>query len=134
MARIIFWEKPGCAGNARQRALLVRSGHALDVRNLRDGGWSAATLRPFFGDRPVAEWFHASAPAVASGEIDPAALTEAEALALMVARPLLIRRPLMQGESWKVSGFDQAALAARIGIDGSDPALGDACLRRAGAP
>jgi nitrogenase-associated protein len=57
MARVVFWEKPGCAGNARQKALLFASGHKLDVRNLLTEPWDAARLRSFFGARPVANWF-----------------------------------------------------------------------------
>ncbi len=34
MAHIIFYEKPRCLGNARQRALLEAAGHDLDVRDL----------------------------------------------------------------------------------------------------
>ena len=34
MADVIFWEKPGCAGNARQKALLAAAGHRLKVRDL----------------------------------------------------------------------------------------------------
>jgi len=34
MARIIFWEKPGCQGNARQKEILLASGHELEVRDL----------------------------------------------------------------------------------------------------
>ena len=33
MARVTFWGKPGCAGNARQIALLRASGYALAVRD-----------------------------------------------------------------------------------------------------
>jgi hypothetical protein len=32
--KITFWEKPGCKGNARQKSLLIASGHRLDVRDL----------------------------------------------------------------------------------------------------
>ncbi len=59
MAEVIFFEKPGCAGNARQKRLLAQSGHAVDARSLLAEPWTAETLRPFFGDRPVAEWFTA---------------------------------------------------------------------------
>jgi len=92
MARITFFEKPGCGGNAKQKALLSRSGHELDVRSLLSHPWTVDTLRPFFGGRPVSEWFNPSAPKVKSGEIDPLAYSEAEALALLVAEPLLIRQ------------------------------------------
>jgi nitrogenase-associated protein len=69
MAKVIFYEKPGCGGNARPKALLVSSGHELDVRNLLAEPWTAERLQPFFGSRPVAEWFNASAPRVKSGEM-----------------------------------------------------------------
>ena len=35
MTHLIFYEKPGRAGNARQRAILEESGHTLDRRDLR---------------------------------------------------------------------------------------------------
>ena len=34
MAKVVFYEKPGCGGNARQKRLLVQSGHELEVRDL----------------------------------------------------------------------------------------------------
>lgn len=34
MAKVIFCEKPGCADNARRRALPAASGYDLDVRNM----------------------------------------------------------------------------------------------------
>jgi nitrogenase-associated protein len=87
MAKVIFYEKPGCGGNARQKALLVASGHELDVRNLLTAGWTPETLRPFFGTLPVSAWFNTAAPAVKSGEINPGTLSEADALAMMIAEP-----------------------------------------------
>src|SRR5208337_1461044 len=96
MAHVVFWEKPGCAGNARQKALLAASGHTLDVRNLLSERWEPLQLREFFGTRPVGEWFNRSSPRLKSGEIRPEGLDEEAALALMVADPLLIRRPLME--------------------------------------
>lgn len=132
MARVIFWEKPGCAGNARQKALLAAAGHRLEVRNLLATAWTEATLRPFFGTRPVAEWFNAAAPRVRSGEVRPEILSEAEALALMLAEPLLIRRPLMQVGAERRAGFDSGAVAAWIGLAEGAPKLGDACPRKEG--
>ena len=130
MATVIFWEKPGCAGNARQKAALERSGHRLEVRNLLVEAWTAQSLRPFFGARPVAEWFNAAAPKVRSGEIRPETMTEAEALALMLAEPLLIRRPLMQVGAERRAGFDVAAVAAWIGLAEGELRVDDACPRK----
>ena len=52
MAHVTFWGKPGCAGNAKQMALLRASGHELEVRDLSAEPWTAQRLRPFFGDTP----------------------------------------------------------------------------------
>lgn len=117
MANIIFWEKPGCLGNKRQKAILEASGHRLEVRNLLAEPWTAESLRPFFGQRPVSTWFNPTNPRVKAGDIDPAALSEQEALALMVAEPLLIRRPLMQVGEERRSGFDVPQVHAWIGLD-----------------
>ena len=76
--------------------MLAGLGHRLTVRNLLAEPWTAERLRPFFGDRPVCDWFNLTAPRVRSGEVLPDALGEQEALALMVAEPLLIRRPLIE--------------------------------------
>lgn len=129
MARIVFWEKPGCIGNGRQKALLRASGHALEVRNMLTAPWTRDALRPFFGDRPVAEWFNAGAPRVKSGEVDPGALSETEALALMLADPLLIRRPLMQAEGRRMSGFRQAEVHDWLGLSLPAREVTDACPR-----
>jgi len=129
MARITFFEKPGCGGNAKQKALLSRSGHELDVRSLLSHPWTVDTLRPFFGGRPVSEWFNPSAPKVKSGEIDPQAYSEAEALALLVAEPLLIRRPLMQVGEQRTSGFRQDEVHAWIGLKLPETEVTDACPR-----
>ncbi|MBK7674532.1 MAG: hypothetical protein IPJ27_07010 [Candidatus Accumulibacter sp.] len=42
MAEVIFYEKAGCAGNARPKALLLASGHQLVVRDLREQFWKPA--------------------------------------------------------------------------------------------
>ena len=128
MAHVIFWEKPGCAGNARQKALLVRSGHTLDVRNLLAEPWTEAGLRAFFGARPVSEWFNKSSPRVKSGEVRPEALDETSALALMLADPLLIRRPLMESAGRREAGFEPERVAAWIGLAETPVPVTDTCV------
>jgi nitrogenase-associated protein len=115
-AELVFYEKPGCVSNARQKALLVEIGHCLEVRNLLTEPWTAARLRPFFGQRAVSEWFNPSAPRVRNGEVRPAELGEAEALALMVADPLLIRRPLIEGGGVMACGFEPGPLLEGLGV------------------
>lgn len=127
MAHVIFWEKPGCAGNARQRALLTASGHSLDVRNLLTQAWSAARLREFFGARPVSEWFNMSSPRVKSGEVRPGELDEEVALALMLSDRLLIRRPLLECEGRREAGFEPERIRAWIGLAEHLVPVTDAC-------
>lgn len=110
MATITFYEKPGCANNTKQKRLLMAAGHSLIVYNLLDTRWEGPELRAFFGDRPVAEWFNRAAPRIKSGKIIPEALNADQALELMLADPLLIRRPLMQCGEWREAGFDPQRL------------------------
>jgi nitrogenase-associated protein len=129
MAHLTFWRKPGCVGNARQIALLNASGHTLELRDLGAETWTAARLRPFFGATPVAAWFNPSAPRVKSGELRPETLTEADAMALLIAHPLLIRRPLIECDGTTVAGFDPDRIAAWIGLASGLPSVGEACPR-----
>ena len=105
MAQIIFWEKPGCKGNGRQKQILEDSGHELDVRNLLTEAWTPESLRLFFGTRPVSDWFNMTNPRIKSGELNPAEIAADEALEMMVAEPLLIVRPLMQVGQQRLAGF-----------------------------
>lgn len=129
MADVIFFEKPGCGGNARQRKLLEEAGHRVDARDLLSQPWTAEALRPFFGDRPVADWFNRAAPAVKNGEVVPEAMDEASALAAMVERPLLIRRPLMRVGDRRECGFETGLVDAWIGLAGAGEGKMEGCLR-----
>lgn len=115
-AKVIFWEKPGCQGNARQKQILLASGHQLEVRDLLTEPWTPQGLARFFGDRPVVEWFNPSNPRVKSGELDPATIGPDEALRMMVAEPLLIVRPLMQVGEERLAGFEVQQVHNWIGL------------------
>ena len=107
MATIVFYEKPGCRNQARQKEELRAAGHELDVRDLLSTPWRAEMLRPFFQDMAVTEWFNPAAPRIKSGEVDPAALTSDEAIDVMLADPLLIRRPLLVFEGKAMCGIEK---------------------------
>ena len=134
MATITFFEKAGCAGNARQKALLIASGHELLVRDLRDKAWTNAALLDFLAGLPVARWFNRTAPAIKAGEIVPEELDELTALALLRDNPLLIRRPLLQVGSQRMVGFDAAAIDAWIGLRDAPAGDLEACQGVAAAP
>jgi len=116
MARVTFWQKPGCRTNGRQRAMLLAAGHEVDARDLLTEPWTAGRLAAFFKDLAVPDWFNRAAPQVKSGTVDPAALDAQTAMPLLLAEPLLIRRPLMEAGDWRCVGFDMAAVDRAIGL------------------
>jgi nitrogenase-associated protein len=117
MAKVIFWEKPGCRGNARQKEILRASGHELEVRNLLTEPWTIELLSAFFGDRPAGERFNPTNPRLKSGEIVPDQINAEDALRMMVEDPLLIVRPLMQVGDEGLAGFEVQAVHSWIGLD-----------------
>ncbi|MEC4591763.1 ArsC/Spx/MgsR family protein [Nitrospirillum amazonense] len=125
MSAIVFYEKPGCRTNARQRRALEAAGHTVLVRDLLAEPWTAERLRGFFGQAPVATWFNPAAPAVKAGAVDPAALDAATALSLMLADPLLIRRPLAEVDGQRHAGFE--SLRDRLGLTVDLDAVATGC-------
>jgi nitrogenase-associated protein len=121
MATVTFYEKPGCGNNTKQKVWLAASGHTVLAKSLLTEKWTAARLRPFFGDLPVAHWFNTSAPRVKSGEVNPAMLDAQTAIEMMIAEPLLIRRPLMDVEGELRVGFDVDAVRAWVGLNEAKP-------------
>lgn len=117
MSELLFYEKPGCVGNQRQKALLRAHGYRPVVLDLLREPWTAERLRPYFGDAPVCEWFNLSAPKVKSGEIDIAALDEGQALSLMLLEPLLIRRPLLRYGGLRQAGFVAGPVLHALGVN-----------------
>ena len=107
MKLVVFYEKPFCAANAKQKQILRSSGCTLIERNLLEHGLDAEALRSFMGDKKVADWFNSAAPAIKNGEISPENLGEVEAMELLMTNPILIRRPLMVIGSEKLCGFDE---------------------------
>lgn len=131
MTHLVFFEKPGCGGNARQRSALITAGHTLERRNLLTAHWTADCLLAFLAPLAVADWFNRAAPRVKSGEIQPESLSAEAALTLLLNEPLLIRRPLMQrsDNNSRHVGFDTAAVNAWVGL-GTNPAstsTGEGC-------
>jgi nitrogenase-associated protein len=134
MTHLIFYEKPGCAGNARQRALLQAAGHTLERRDLLSHPWTRAELLAFLGPLPVLQWFNRAAPRLKHGQIDPERLDRDAALQLLQAEPLLIRRPLLQraGDGARMVGFEADALRRFVGLDAQ--AAAGATLEGCAAP
>jgi nitrogenase-associated protein len=110
MAIIIFYEKPGCVNNTKQKGILQSAGHAIKSQNILTQSWNPESLYQFLKDRPLWEWFNRTAPQIREGEIVPEKLDRETALELMVKYPILIRRPLIQIGDRRTVGFDLAKL------------------------
>ena len=122
MATVVFYEKPGCGNNTKQKVWLAASGHTVLAKNILTEKWTAERLHAYFGSMPVKQWFNIAAPRVKSGEIDPAMFDAQSALELLLQNPLLIRRPLMEVDGELHVGFDADAVRAWIGLNDAKPA------------
>ena len=118
MAHVIFYEKPGCGGNAKQKALLLSAGHTLDVKNLLAEEWTRESLLAFLAPLPVPHWFNRAAPMVKEGTVDPDSIDADSAIALMLDHPLLVRRPLMESAGVRHVGFVLEEVEAWVGLAG----------------
>ncbi len=115
MAEVIFYEKPGCINNRKQKRLLQEAGHSLDARNLLTAEWTPESLRPFLGAE-ASSWINKSHPDLKAGKLaldlnDPQAV-----LAQLCADPLLIRRPLIEFGGHCLQGFDAELIDRLIGL------------------
>jgi nitrogenase-associated protein len=133
LATVIFYEKPGCKTNARQRRLLEAAGHNVVAKNLLSEPWTEDRLKGFFAGTPVASWFNPAAPRVKSGEVDPEAIDASGAFALMLSEPLLIRRPLIESGEQRCAGFDREPVTSLLGNSQSEGNL-EGCSRPEAAP
>ncbi len=132
MVTVVFYEKPGCINNTRQKRLLAEAGHRVDARNLLAANWHVEELRSYFEGMPLSEWFNRSAPAIKRGDVVPSDLNEQQTLALMQRDPLLIRRPLMRVGDVRRAGFDADEVNNWIGLAVSTVTAGEnleACPR-----
>jgi nitrogenase-associated protein len=115
MKLVLFYEKPGCSTNAGQKRELQRAGCVVIGRNLLDHGLTAEELLAFLRPLPVNEWFNPNAPKIKNREIDPRQMTEETALQLLMAEPILIRRPLMVVSGRKLCGYEPQLLEPLLG-------------------
>jgi nitrogenase-associated protein len=116
MAKIVFYEKPGCINNTKQKQWLEAAGHELDVRSILEYPWQADELRSFLPGDDSSLWFNRTAPVIKNGELDPDSFSAESAVAAMLETPLLIKRPLIQIGAVKMQGFDKEAIGKVISL------------------
>ncbi len=120
MVQIIFYEKPGCINNSQQKKLLRQAGHSVVAKSLLSEDWSKdpQQLVDFFAEKPVSDWFNPSAPMIKQGVINPLQIDQQQAIKMMLAEPILIRRPLIQVGKQKMSGFNLIEIEQLIDLSG----------------
>jgi nitrogenase-associated protein len=83
----------------------------------------------------VAEWFNHNAPKVKSGTVVPEALDAESAMALLLADPLLIRRPLLEANGRQEAGFDPPQIHAWLGLGmAAEAPVSEGCARSQPCP
>lgn len=116
MATVIFYEKPGCINNSKQKKLLREAGHEVDARNLLTESWSKESLIPYLDRAACENWINRSHPDLKSGALK-LRITQPDAIIDALCNdPLLIRRPLMQIADNYYQGFDAEMLNRVIGL------------------
>jgi len=126
--QVIFYEKTGCNGNARQKALLREHGIHFEVRSLLDTPWDKATLASFFEGLTPKEMLNPFAPQLKDGSFKLEDYTKERLIEKMVQEPLLIRRPLLQIGEVKLCGFDIPKLNMLLHVKMPTPSNINACL------
>jgi len=126
--QVIFYEKTGCSGNARQKTLLTEYGVTFEVRSLLDTPWDVPTLNSFFQGLTPKEMLNPFAPQLKDGGFKLEDYTKESLIEKMVQEPILIRRPLLQIGDVKLCGFDIPRLNLLLHVKMPTPQNINACL------
>lgn len=126
MKLILFYEKPGCSTNAKQKKSLKDAGHIVITRNLLQMEMSKEELYSYLKGKSTEEWFNPNAPKIKNGQIDPKDFSPEEALELLLSEPILIRRPLMSVNGHGICGFDHKDIENVLGYPLKDM-LSESC-------
>lgn len=108
--KIVFYEKPGCLGNKKQKELLKANGLEFEVKSILDTKWDKKTLESFFVGLEKNEIVNETAPKIKNGEIDLNSVTKEQLIYKMINDPILIKRPLIIVDDSKICGFDMLRL------------------------
>lgn len=104
--KILFYEKPNCAGNAKQKKLLTLNGISYETRSILDTPWNQTLLNSFFENLNTKDIVNNFAPKIKNNEIDIETISKEKLIELMIQEPILIKRPLLEIDETKICGFD----------------------------
>ena len=115
--KIVFYEKPGCTGNARQKRLLKQCGYELDVRDMLSTLWSIEKLQSFFYALEKEDIVNKFSPDIKNNLLNIDEMTKDDLILKMIEKPLLIKRPLMIFGDYKLCGFNTKRLSKLLNVD-----------------
>ncbi len=104
--KIIFYEKPNCAGNTKQKKLLTLNGISFEARSILDTPWDKISLNSFVEGLDTKDIVNNFAPKIKNNEINIATISKEKIIELMIEEPILIKRPLLEIGETKICGFD----------------------------
>lgn len=103
---IVFYEKPGCAGNKKQQTVLKNQGLSFETQSILHTPWTRESLSPFFKGLDKKDIINPFAPQIKNNELDIDTLSKEELIDRMCIDPILIKRPLLEIGEYKLCGFD----------------------------
>lgn len=104
--KVIFFEKPNCLGNAKQKKLLDMHFIPYETKNILTYPWEKKILNSFFDGVAKEDIYNPFAPKIKSKEIDAEKLSKDDLIELMLKDPILIKRPLLIIGDKKICGFN----------------------------
>lgn len=128
MYQFIFYEKPACSGNSRQKEILKSYGIEIIVKDLLATKWTFESLASYFEGLKTTEIFNIFAPQIKNGLIDITTISKDDAIKLMIENPILIKRPLIDINGTKICGFNIEKINKKLDINISFDKKVDTCL------
>lgn len=107
---IYFYEYPELNEFISEKKCIENMGFIINVHDLSKENWSAASLRPYFGNKKIEDWFNVNKICHIRNKVNLDRLSAQEALLMMVIDPSLIKYPLIRVKSFCFSGFDEKTL------------------------
>ena len=111
MITLSFYEDTNKMIYQPEKERLRTIGFNLDVYDIYAQNWSGSSLRAYFGNKPIIDWFNPERLDVIYQNEDISRLSAQKALLMMVIDPSFIKTPLMRIQSECFSGIDDFTIA-----------------------
>lgn len=111
MITLSFYEDTNKMLYQSEKGRLRTIGYNLDVRDIYAENWSGSSLRAYFGNKPIIDWFNPERLDVIYQNEDLSRLSAQKALLMMVIDPSFIKTPLLRIRNECFSGIDDFTIA-----------------------